>query len=168
MPRWPLITSAKPWTLDSDSSWEDLESEEELYPTFDPDSKNWAEEFSNSIRRFHGSSPLIWKLNLAMCTHVLMGGRPHQGYLQPKPFFFAFGIEILYRPLHWITLSEEEKNSIYEHKELLCGRCSSCRTMEDSINSMSDNEGDSDTPLKQVVQLCSILAGKGMQFFSEH
>ena len=36
--------------------------------------------------------------------------------------------------------------------------------MEDSINSMSDNEGDSDTPLKQVVQLCSILAGKGMQF----
>ena len=45
--------------VDSDSSWEDLESEEELYPTFDPDSKNWAEEFSNSIRRFHGSSPLI-------------------------------------------------------------------------------------------------------------
>ena len=45
--------------VDSDSSWEDLESEEELYPTFDPDSKNWAEEFSNSIQRFHGSSPLI-------------------------------------------------------------------------------------------------------------
>ena len=46
--------------VDSDSSWEDLESEEELYH-------------------------------------------------QPKPFFFAFGIEILYRPLHWITLSEKEK-----------------------------------------------------------
>ena len=44
--------------VDSDSSWEDLESEEELYPTFDPD-KNWAQEFSNSIQRFHGSSPLI-------------------------------------------------------------------------------------------------------------
>ena len=36
--------------------------------------------------------------------------------------------------------------------------------MEDSINSMSDNKGDSDTPLKQVVQLCSMLAEKGMQF----
>ena len=35
--------------------------------------------------------------------------------------------------------------------------------MEDSILSMSDNEGDSDTPLKEVVQLCSMLAGKGMQ-----
>ena len=45
--------------VDSDSSWEDLESEEELYPTFDPDSKNWAEEFSNSIRRFHGTRSQI-------------------------------------------------------------------------------------------------------------
>ena len=36
--------------------------------------------------------------------------------------------------------------------------------MEDSINSLSDNEGDNDTPLKQVVQLCSMLAEKGMQF----
>ena len=36
--------------------------------------------------------------------------------------------------------------------------------MEDSIYSMSDNKGDSDTPLKQVVQLCSMLAEKGMQF----
>ena len=29
---------------------------------------------------------------------------------------------------------------------------------------MSDNEGDSDTPLKQVVQLCSKLAEKGLHF----
>ena len=29
---------------------------------------------------------------------------------------------------------------------------------------MSDNEGDSDTPLKQVVQLCSKLAEKGLRF----
>ena len=45
--------------VDSDSSWEDIENEQELYPTFDPDSENWAEEFSNSVQRFHGSSPLI-------------------------------------------------------------------------------------------------------------
>ena len=36
--------------------------------------------------------------------------------------------------------------------------------MEDSIDSMSDNGCDNDTPLKQVVELCSLLAGKGLQF----
>ena len=36
--------------------------------------------------------------------------------------------------------------------------------MEDSIDSIRDNGDDKDTPLKQVVQLCSILAGKGSQF----
>ena len=45
--------------VDSDSSWEDIENEQELYPTFDPDSENWAEEFTTSVQRFHGSSPLI-------------------------------------------------------------------------------------------------------------
>ena len=45
--------------VDSDSSWEDIENEQELYPTFDPDSENWAEEFSNSVQRFHGVNPLI-------------------------------------------------------------------------------------------------------------
>ena len=48
--------------LDSDSSWEDIDSEQELwlelYPTLDPDSEDWAEKFSNSIRRFHGQT--IW------------------------------------------------------------------------------------------------------------
>ena len=46
--------------LDSDSSWEDIDSEQELwlelYPTLDPDSEDWAEKFSNSIRRFHGQT----------------------------------------------------------------------------------------------------------------
>ena len=44
--------------LDSDSSWEDIEteSEQDMYPTFDPDSENWAEEFSKSIRSFHGQT----------------------------------------------------------------------------------------------------------------
>ena len=36
--------------------------------------------------------------------------------------------------------------------------------MEDSIDSMSDNGLDDDTPLKQVLELCSTLAGKGFQF----
>ena len=35
--------------------------------------------------------------------------------------------------------------------------------MEDS-DSMCDNGCDNDTPLKQVVELCSLLAGKGLQF----
>ena len=44
--------------LDSDSSWEDIEteSEQDMYPTFDPDSEHWAEEFSKSIRSFHGQT----------------------------------------------------------------------------------------------------------------
>ena len=45
------------------------------------------------------------------------------------------------------------------------GLQSSCPViMEDSIDSMSDNGCDNDTPLKQVVELCSLLAGKGLQF----
>ena len=34
----------------------------------------------------------------------------------------------------------------------------------ESSDSMCDNGCDDDTPLKQVVQLCSLLAGKGLQF----
>ena len=36
--------------------------------------------------------------------------------------------------------------------------------MEVSIDSIRDNGDDNDTPLKQVVDLCSLLAGKGLQF----
>ena len=36
--------------------------------------------------------------------------------------------------------------------------------MEFSTNSMSDNSFDKDNPLKQVLQLCSTLAGKGCEF----
>ena len=36
--------------------------------------------------------------------------------------------------------------------------------MEFSSNSMSDNSFDKDNPLKQVLQLCSSLAGKGCDF----
>ena len=48
-------------TSDSESNWEDIggeyvESEEDLYPTIDLDSKDWAEKFTDSVRRFHGST----------------------------------------------------------------------------------------------------------------
>ena len=36
--------------------------------------------------------------------------------------------------------------------------------MEFSSNSMSDNSFDKDNPMKQVLQLCSTLAGKGCDF----
>ena len=36
-------------STDSESNWEDVES--------DVESEDWAEEFSNSIRRFHGLNP---------------------------------------------------------------------------------------------------------------
>ena len=36
--------------------------------------------------------------------------------------------------------------------------------MEFSSNSMTDNSFDKDNPLKQVLQLCSTLAGKGCDF----
>ena len=39
---------------DSDGNWEDIESEQDLYPTLDLESDDWADEFTNSIRRFHG------------------------------------------------------------------------------------------------------------------
>ena len=43
--------------LDSDSSWEDVDSEQESFPTFEPDSEDWENNFSDSIRRFHGLNP---------------------------------------------------------------------------------------------------------------
>ena len=43
--------------LDSDSSWEDVESEQELFPTLELGSDDWEDKFSNSIRRFHGLNP---------------------------------------------------------------------------------------------------------------
>ena len=41
---------------DSESNWEDVESDQDLYPTLDVESDDWAEKFTNSIRRFHGSN----------------------------------------------------------------------------------------------------------------
>ena len=40
---------------DSESNWEDVESDQDLYPTLDVESDDWAEKFTNSIRRFHRS-----------------------------------------------------------------------------------------------------------------
>ena len=42
---------------DSDSNWEDIENEQDLYPTLDLNSEDWAEQFTNSVRTFHGISP---------------------------------------------------------------------------------------------------------------
>ena len=39
-----------------DSDWEDIENERDLYPTLDLDSEKWADNFTNSIRRFHESN----------------------------------------------------------------------------------------------------------------
>ena len=39
--------------IESDGSLEDVEDEQDLYPTFDVTSDSWAEELTNSIRRFH-------------------------------------------------------------------------------------------------------------------
>ena len=44
-------------TSDSDGSWEDIESEEDLYPTLDLNSEDWAEKFTDSIQTFHRSKP---------------------------------------------------------------------------------------------------------------
>ena len=43
--------------LDSDGSWEDIESGEDSYPTLDLNSEDWAEKFTASIRSFHRSNP---------------------------------------------------------------------------------------------------------------
>ena len=39
-----------------ESDVESVKSEQDLYPTLDVDSDYWAEKFTNSIRRFHGSN----------------------------------------------------------------------------------------------------------------
>ena len=39
-----------------DSDWEDIENERDLYPTLDLDSEKLADNFTNSIRRFHESN----------------------------------------------------------------------------------------------------------------
>ena len=44
--------------VDSDSNWEDVENELDLFPTLEVDSEDWAEKFTNNIRRFHGN---CWK-----------------------------------------------------------------------------------------------------------
>ena len=44
-------------TTDSDSNWEDVENENDLYPTLERDSEDWAENFTNNIRAYHGISP---------------------------------------------------------------------------------------------------------------
>ena len=42
--------------MNSDSDWEDVDSDEkDIYPTIDLDCEDWADKFSASIHRFHGS-----------------------------------------------------------------------------------------------------------------
>ena len=38
---------------ESDTSWEDIENEQDLYPTLDVESDDWANKFTNSIRDWH-------------------------------------------------------------------------------------------------------------------
>ena len=38
----------------TDSEWEDIDNEQELYPTLEIDSEDWADRFTNSIRTYHG------------------------------------------------------------------------------------------------------------------
>ena len=68
----PVLPEKQVETSDSDSSWEDIQSEQDLedsveesedsvaesedsYPTIDVNCEDWAEKFTNSIRRFHES-----------------------------------------------------------------------------------------------------------------
>ena len=39
---------------DSEGNWEDIESDQELYPTLDLDHEDWINKFTNDLRRFHG------------------------------------------------------------------------------------------------------------------
>ena len=38
----------------TDSEWEDIDHEQELYPTLEIDREDWADRFTNSIRTYHG------------------------------------------------------------------------------------------------------------------
>ena len=42
----------------TDSDWEDIENEQDLYPTLELDSEDWAEQFISSIRTYHGVDSL--------------------------------------------------------------------------------------------------------------
>ena len=43
--------------LNSDSDWEDVESDENMYPTIDLDCEDWADKFTASIHQFHEANP---------------------------------------------------------------------------------------------------------------
>ena len=86
---------------DTDSSWEDIESEQEdeqkLYPTLDLDSEDWAENFSESSWRFHDQT--IWSETWILQVFWSVDGRsPSSGLLSALTILLAIGIEILYRP----------------------------------------------------------------------
>ena len=56
-------------TTDSDSNWEDIESEqdcedsvEDTYPTIDVNCEDWAEKFTNSIHKFHNSGNYVYSI----------------------------------------------------------------------------------------------------------
>ena len=46
--------------LNSDSDWEDVESDNNLYPTIDLDCEDLADKFSDSIHRNHRANPLAY------------------------------------------------------------------------------------------------------------
>ena len=39
---------------DSEGNWEDIESDQDLYPTLDLDNEDWVNKFTDDIQRFHG------------------------------------------------------------------------------------------------------------------
>ena len=43
--------------LNSDSNWEDVESDDNMYLSIDLDCEDWADKFTDSIHRFHGATP---------------------------------------------------------------------------------------------------------------
>ena len=100
---------------DTDSSWEDIESEQEdeqkLYPTLDLDSEDWAENFSESIWRFHDQT--IWSETWILQVFWSVDGRsPSSGLLSALTILLAIGIEILYRPQPELHFQKKRVDSI--------------------------------------------------------
>ena len=47
--------------LNSDSDWEDVESDNNLYPTIDLGCEDWGDKFSDSVHQNHWASPLAYQ-----------------------------------------------------------------------------------------------------------
>ena len=114
MPMWLLHQSKD---MNSDSDWEDVESEENnIYPIINLDCEDWVDKFSVSIHRFLGAKPWDWAYHLwfnskrlSKSVFKMIGRCPLKGCQRLSTVFLAIVGEAPYFSESWITLFKKRK-----------------------------------------------------------